>query len=97
MHWQLNALGPACTQRTKKGNLTGNESIVKFMDRKFLSWSEFQLMELNCRNEVKITCKMKNEKKKRVSQRKTSTTAPNPGKMQLARRKSELVERRSTF
>lgn len=65
MHWQLNALGPACTQRTKKGNLTGNESIVKFMDRKFLSWSEFQLMELNCRNEVKITCKMKNEKKKK--------------------------------
>ena len=35
------------------------------MDRKFLSWSEFQLMELNCRNEVKITCKMKNEKKKK--------------------------------
>ena len=64
MHWQLNALGPACTQRTKKGNLTGNESIVKFMDRKFLSWSEFQLMELNCRNEVKTTCKMKKWKKK---------------------------------
>lgn len=62
MHWQLNALGPACTQRTKKGNLTGNESVVKFMDRKFLSWSEFQLMELNCRNEVKITCKMKKKK-----------------------------------
>ena len=62
MLWQLNALGPACTQRTKKGNLTGNESIVKFMDRKFLSWSEFQLMELNCRNEVKITCKMKKKK-----------------------------------
>lgn len=36
-------------------------------------------------------------KKKRVLQRKTSTTTPNPGKMQLARRKSELVERRSTF
>ena len=67
MHWQLNALGPACTQRTKKGNLTGNESIVKFMDRKFLSWSEFQLMELNCRNEVKITCKMKKLKKKGIA------------------------------
>ena len=71
--------------------------IVKFMGRTFLSWSEFELMELNCRKEVKIACKIKNLKNKKLLQKRTTITTPNPGRMQLGRRKSELVERRSTF